>query len=158
MYHVTISNGLFACPVQEPETDCPCKAASQPLLCSGGSVQYLHHQHVLNWRSCALWDVLCTHALLLSGCVLLDGSRRYPAAQETGHCVQTRHQVVLSHCHGSMLGYVGTGRGTIIVLFLHSCTCSSKLLFMQRFPYSLWCYLLLHAIRTISIHSCKHHR
>ena len=77
--------------IQESEKNCACKAPDQPLLFSGGAVRHLHHQHCLNWSSCALWSGLCTHALLLPGCVLLDGSRCHPLAQEAGDCVQTRH-------------------------------------------------------------------
>ena len=77
------------CPIQESEEDCACKAPDQPLLCSGGAVRHLHHQHGLHEHSCALWSGLSAHALLLPGCVLLDGSRSHPVAQEAGVCVQT---------------------------------------------------------------------
>ena len=60
--------------IQESEKNCACKAPDQPLLCSGGAVRHLHHRHCPNWSSCALWSGLCTHALLLPGRVLLDGS------------------------------------------------------------------------------------
>ena len=89
---------------QGHEKDRPCKAAAQPLLCSVGAVCHLHHQHCLNWCTCALWSGLCSHALLLPGCVLLDGSRSHSVTQEIGDCVQTRHHQLCCHCHGLMLG------------------------------------------------------
>ena len=91
--------------IQETEANSPCKAANQPLLCSGWVVRHLHHQHCLNWYTSALWSGLCTHALLLPGCVLLDGSRSHPLTQDTCHCFQTRYHKLCCHCHGNMLGY-----------------------------------------------------
>lgn len=52
-----------------------CKAAREPLLCSGGIVCYIHHRYCLKRCSSALWDGRCTHALLLPDCALLNGSR-----------------------------------------------------------------------------------
>ena len=89
---------------QETEEGYPCKAVAQPLLCSVGTVCHLHHQHCLNWCTCALWSGLCSHALLLPGCVLLDGSRSHPVAQEVGDCVQTGHHKLCQDYHGNMLG------------------------------------------------------
>ena len=83
---------------------CPCKAADQPLFCSVGTACHLHHQHCLNWCTCALWSGLCSHALLLPGCVFLDDSRSHPITQEVGDCVQTKHHQLCHHCHGNMLG------------------------------------------------------
>ena len=80
---------IFTCTTQEAQKGSPRKAVAQPLLCFGGIVHHLHHQHGLNWSSCALWSGLSAHALLLPGCVLLDGSRSHPVAQEAGVCVQT---------------------------------------------------------------------
>ena len=93
--------------IQDSEKDSSCKAADQPLPCSTGVVCYLCRQHSIYWCTGTLRAGLCTDALLLPGCLLLDGSWSNPLAQEAGVCVQTRHLSLCPYRHGSMLGYVG---------------------------------------------------
>ena len=100
VYSMNVSFSSF----QGHEEDCPLKATNQPLLCSGGAVRHLHDQHLLTWCPCALWTGLCSHALLLPDCVLLDGSRSHPVAQEVSDCVQTGYKELPLHRHGNMLG------------------------------------------------------
>ena len=90
--------------MQESEKDSPCKAADQPLPCSAGVVCYLCHQHSIYWCTGTLRAGLRTDALLLPGCLLLDGSRSHSLAQETGNRVQTRHQKLRCHHCGNLLG------------------------------------------------------
>ena len=90
--------------IQDSEKDSSCKAADQPLPCSAGVVCYLCHQHSIYWFTGTLRAGLCTDALLLPGCLLLDGSRSHSLAQETSNCVQTRHQTLRCHHCGNLLG------------------------------------------------------
>jgi len=101
---IPLTSHPFMHTMQDSERDSPCKAADQPLPCSAGVVCYLCHQHSIYWCTGTLRAGLCTDALLLPGCLLLDGSRSHSLAQETGNCVQTRCQNLRCHHCGNLLG------------------------------------------------------